>query len=254
MTDQDTTAQRAELEAAVATAEEEQRNVQRQAQDARDRVAQLREQLAGRPTAEFGEDGAAKPKSQAAGVVENAARTDGMLVLVRQPHGLEGLIARWEQHNSGDLPVADSPQHRAGGLDLNATHSPTTPPAYYRDHVLARLDQFFEVKVAFHPRLVPGAEPRPDPLVTAVEACGQPLACEPSGIPLNFRVVQRMNGLSVAACDGLVNPPHHLQVLLRHRPPSIPPQAGGVVVLSGWRVRSPVATKLTQSPWFLKTT
>ena len=66
MSDQDATARRAELEDAVAAAEEDQRQIRGLARGAGERVAQLREQLAGRPTAEFGDDGAAKPKSQAA--------------------------------------------------------------------------------------------------------------------------------------------------------------------------------------------
>lgn len=66
MTEPDITARRAELEAAVAEAEAEHREVQHQARAARDRVAQLREQLATRPSEEFGVDGSVKAKTVAA--------------------------------------------------------------------------------------------------------------------------------------------------------------------------------------------
>jgi hypothetical protein len=66
MTQPDITAQRAELEQAVAAAEAELRDVRHQTQEAHNRVAQLREQLATRTTDEFAADGSVKPKTEAA--------------------------------------------------------------------------------------------------------------------------------------------------------------------------------------------
>ena len=70
MSDQDATARRAELEEAVAAAEEEQpQRSDARREDAGERVAQLRDQLAARASThpdEFADDGAARPKTEAA--------------------------------------------------------------------------------------------------------------------------------------------------------------------------------------------
>ena len=64
MTDQEVTARRAALEAAVADRRHEADEVQRQVQANHERVHQLRQQLAARPADEFRPDGSVKAEER----------------------------------------------------------------------------------------------------------------------------------------------------------------------------------------------
>jgi hypothetical protein len=76
-------------------------------------------------------------------------------------------------------------------------------------------------------------ERRPEALVPAVDAPSGDATESCGVIPLDFRVVESHDRRGVMASCGVVDPPHDLHVLLRHRPLSIPRLKRRLVVPEG---------------------
>src|SRR3954447_10317121 len=141
--------------------------------------------------------------------------------LLPQPHGFEGFGAVVEDLGATDLSVLDVPDARGphGGLDAlcasgcDEEEGQNAPlyGSYLLDLQPARVREAPQLAKVVAYALVPGDRPL------------TPLKCQGEGHEFDLRRGHFQVRLDIAAIERRECPPHHLYVLLRHRPPSIAP-------------------------------
>jgi hypothetical protein len=102
-----------------------------------------------------------------------------------------------------------------------------SPPSggLHRDHALTCVDQFLQIGPDGLPGAIPLAVEGTEPIVAVVEALSDKVpAWRPRHIELDPWVIEREDGFRIAVSGSVVQPTHDLNILLRHRPGSIPPE------------------------------
>ena len=167
-----------------------------------------------------------------------------MSILLRQPHGFEGVLPLLTKAAMHDAPVTDRPHKGRAHCDLDSIPAPVIA-GIRRRYLIASFGELVY--------LGPNGFPQPEELVQEgaylikFEYAAHRADCA-GEVELEVRVQLLERALPVSPVDGVANGPHDLQVLLRHRPRSIP-QAGwrGIFARRG---RGPPDTALVQKPGF----
>jgi hypothetical protein len=140
-------------------------------------------------------------------------------VLLRQPHGFEGVLAHRESFAPCSLAVAHGPKMRDSYFDRRAAAPGSkTPQRKYHDSIIA-LEELFGFKEHFLERLSLIFKELPDFLRPAVRPGeGHLIRC----LPFEVRMHSAKGAIPVTAVGGFVRSAKRLNICLRHRPRSIP--------------------------------
>jgi hypothetical protein len=136
-----------------------------------------------------------------------------------KPGGFEGFLLGWEHRQVCDLPPVNVIGKRVGGLNFNPAslappvlHGEDKDPAPQVTHLSDLLAPF-----------IPGAHPSGDDRVQLlVPQTSAAVRSGPGCIDDHVRVKVGQRTVGVSTVEGVVHPLHNLDVLLRHRPLSIP--------------------------------
>src|SRR5215210_139588 len=163
-------------------------------------------------------------------IEDGEALADDLHVLPRhrllpQPHGFERFFRGREHLHALDESLGEGADGAEAQLDPGVSAPEAPPLANDRDHaVVACIHQVFDVEVPFVVRLCPPSKEPHVPVAAPVLVLIRP-ALEGPHVPHEVRRGESpdrggaMSGLELAKLGG-----HHLHVLARHRPPSIPPR------------------------------
>ena len=143
-----------------------------------------------------------------------------MSVLLRQPHGFEGLGAVTVFPRLGDLPTSQRKNVELVLFEGNATGPSATGEVNADDDSVAGVDELLwlhlklseleDLREVLHAGIAAAMRSAPERIVRSVP-------------PHRVRIRQLDHGLEIAPIERVQAAAHKLNVLLRHRPRSIAP-------------------------------
>jgi hypothetical protein len=143
-------------------------------------------------------------------------------LLLRQPRGFEGCGRLSEVAKFGHCPVAERNNTGSRRVDLNAAHAPASALPARDQHVLIKITRPFDLKSPVFPNLAHVSEELEHAVCSHV---AHRLANGTDEAHLESSTTHRIEGLWVSPIHRGNATQHDLNVLLRHRPSSIPQEA-----------------------------
>jgi hypothetical protein len=146
--------------------------------------------------------------------------------LLPQPGGFEGFVSGREPDHLHDLALAERPDPGRAVLKLDPAYPPASTDAENRDDLFPSVDQLVAAEVHLLPTGVQVQHPTPDAghaVVTATSHEGPPYIA--GDVELDIWMPERADR-GIRPLKGVEHPPDNLDVLLRHRPLSIPLDLG----------------------------
>src|SRR5829696_7543219 len=138
--------------------------------------------------------------------------------LLPQPGGFEGFFHCLEHRQPHDLAFAEDPNMSGVGHRFDSASPADSNQSNRSDDLVSCVDEVLRLHPPGSPLLANEPHELPDSFMTAKD---KGVKGPPRQVINDFRVEHAVVHLATAV-EVLVAPPHHLHVLLRHRPPSIP--------------------------------